>query len=710
MKKIKETNIHKPIIMTMILDNDNLVVVDKNTTIRFMDKDSLKVLSGFKVNIDHERYKHSVVSFTSTGSHFATLTADCKEARLFNAKTKKNVAKMTRHQGEVACVKIDPLNRYMFSGGEDGKTFAVDLKTGKLAFTLPHHADTINDIAFSSNGNWAVTVSYDRKVGVFNLATMMQKHKLKAHSDPVMHAAFINISRFVTIDKKSSAIVWDTYNGKILARLKGIHDDVRSIAVSGDERFLFLGSELGHIMVYDLENYELMARSFLKFSSTVTALMFDDENNNLIVSTDGGELSYYNVFEGEADLKPLLQSKKYADMYKKVDENPFLAYTSTFKLVDEIWDKTLHKVKKLLEKSQKEKAVALLEHFKSIPSKNSYIQILVKNYAEFDKFVNAAKQGKLTLAYSMANVAPVFKETSVYAALEKKWKQDFLKAQKLALNPKGLQQAKDILASYRGIPDKTKLIQELLAEANVYKRFRETITNKKFRMVYELVKRYPFLKEFPEFEVVENYGMTLYAKAQMLIKSDDTNHALKVLGMLTEFSGFAEEAEQIRTDIENKLKFDEAIKENDIAKAYKYLDQSDDLQETEEGKKLFQKWSDDYSKAEVCAAKADVNGIKTALRSYMNIPSKSSSIGTVFAWCYITQLEKAVRERKEKSYIEQGIKNYILNFGLRDEIQSFYDIFVMYYKDSKLNLEMLHSGSMEMWKPSMIVDTIFEED
>ena len=195
MKATREKNFNKPIILIKILDDDSLLVVDADTTVRYLDKTNFSILNGFKANIKHERYKTNVVSFTTTGSFFAAMSADCKESVLYNAQTKKMIAKMNRHQGEVSCVGIDPKNRYMFSCGDDGKTFVVDIKSGKLAFTLPVHVDTVNDIVFSDNSQWIATCSYDRKISLFNLAMMTPKDKLKAHSAPITKLKFLTDHR-----------------------------------------------------------------------------------------------------------------------------------------------------------------------------------------------------------------------------------------------------------------------------------------------------------------------------------------------------------------------------------------------------------------------------------------------------------------------------------------------------------------------------------
>lgn len=190
MEIVRSKSIAKPVVLMKILDNKELVVVDVETTVRYFNKENLELKSGFKVGIKHKRYKTSVVAFSNDAQYFSTLTSDAKEARLFNAVTKKMIATVDRHHGEVSCVGIDPLTRYMFSCGDDGKTFAIDVESGKLVFTLPPHADTINDIAFSRNGNWVAVASYDRKISLFSLVTMTPKNKLKAHSAPVMHLEF----------------------------------------------------------------------------------------------------------------------------------------------------------------------------------------------------------------------------------------------------------------------------------------------------------------------------------------------------------------------------------------------------------------------------------------------------------------------------------------------------------------------------------------
>lgn len=707
MEPQKKRKFESAIILIKKLENGQLVVVDANTTIMFLNVITLTTLSGFKAKIEHLRYKTRVVDFSGNGEYFATISADLQESRLYSTTTRAAITKITRHHGEVSCVGIDKLNKYMYSCGDDGKTFAIDLKSGKVAFTLPVHVDTVNDIAFSDNGNWLATGSYDRKVSIFNLAMMTPKHKLKT-SSPVMKLEFLTANKLLSIGKNNIGTIYNIYSGKTIAILRDIHDDVTQIAKSLNGKFLFIGTVLGYILVYELETYTRLSRKYIKLDSSITSLLFDDDTNELIIGTQNAEILIYNIFYGEEKIKEMLQRKEFDAIQRFVEDNPILAFTKIYQLVINLWDTTLEKAKRALENNDKDTALSLFKHFKDIPSKNKIIQKVLVEYEEYSKFVDLTQQGKLALAYGLASKHPLYRESKIFKALEAQWKKTFIIAQKYALDPKSGEKARDILAPYRGINEKTKMIQELLAQSEVYKRFRVAMGQKEFVVAFELIKQHQFLVEFPEYETLMNYADTIYIKSQELLNMGDTHAAIKLLRILRDFPDFEEEVKEMMLNIDLRQKFFNAISEENIDLAYNIMAKYEDLVNTDEGKALQEQWNNDLNKANAYAVEGDVKGIVESISAYMKIRSKIMSIGTVFAWCYMVQLENALKQKKDRIIIERGIKNYISSFGLQDHILSFYEIFTKYYKDSKLNLELQPQGSLSMWRPSMIVNSILD--
>jgi len=707
MMPVENYNFSKAIIYIKIIDNDTIIVVDSSTTVRYLEINSLKEKkSTFRAIIIHSRYIPKIIDFSSDGTIFASLSSDCRESKLYSITSKKVIAKVDRHHGEVSCVGIDSQDRYMFSCGDDGKTFGIDINSGQLALTLPVHVDSVSDIAFSNDGQLVATASYDKNIFIFSLSMMTSKCKLKAHSSAVVKILFLTQNRLFSVDKNSSAIIWDINTAKVIARLKGIHDDITKVTVGCDGKFLFLGTKLGYILVYDLDNYQLIDRRYIKLSHTITSLDFNNTKNQLIVGSDNGDLLFYYIFEKEDYLNDLLSQKNYSAMQDCINENLLLKYTNPSQILNALWQRTLQKAKEYLANRQADKAIKLFENFKTIPAKKQIMNRLIAEFKDFEKFIILVNQKKIPLAYSLANVHPVYKESKIYQTMELQWKKTFALAQKYILEPKSADKAVEILAPYRGVSEKTKLIQDLLVNAKVYRRFRVAIGQKDFKLSFELTKQHPFLKEYNEYETLIKYSDSLYIKSQILLDKGDTHSAIKLLRILLDFDDFKEEAKNIILDIENRQKFFNAMKDGNLLICYNLLNESLDLQDTEDGKKLDMLWKNDLNIANAYAANADVKGIKNILKKYMMISSKMISIATVLSYCYIAQLEKALNLKKEQRAIENGVKNYILYYGLSEDFLSFFNNFKIKYPDTKLNVESLKKGSLNSWRPSMIVDSI----
>jgi len=161
-------------------------------------------------------------------------------------------------------------------------------------------------------------------------------------------------------------------------------------------------------------------------------------------------------------------------------------------------------------------------------------------------------------------------------------------------------------------------------------------------------------------------------------------------------------------EIENKQKFFKAVEEGDFVSAYNILSTDDELQDSEDGKRLQEEWNEDLVKANEYALTGDVKTLNKVLEKYMKISSKNNALANIYGWCYIAQLEEAVEQKKSQALIENGIKNYILYFGLQEQIVSFFHIFKEQYPKSKLNLDLQTKGSINMWRASMIVKSILD--
>lgn len=703
---IKKSSFDEAIIYLKILDSKTLFAIDTFTTIRYLNIETLSVIQEHKMAILHKNYSTKVLALSSDATYLAYITQDAKESKLYDLKNKETLVTLDRHQGDVSCVSIDPKDRYMFSCGDDGGVFAVDIKSAELALTLPRHLDIVYDIAFSSDGNFVATASYDKNISIYNLAMKTPKGKLKVHPVPVLKVQFLDNHRLFSFDKKNNAYISDINTLKVIARLTDLHDDITEIVIGYKNNFIFFGTKLGYILVYDLKTYELISRRYIKLEHAITALIFDEETNKLIVATDDGELLFYDIFQDEEDFNKLIEEKKYDLMASYIEKNPILKYTKAFMVFDALWKRAINNAKESLEKNDKAGAMKLFEEFNSIPSRRQFAQKLIQEYSEYDKFLVLIKYKKLALAYGLANAHPIYKETKAYKEMEMEWERTLVLAKKYLLDSKRSHMAQEVLIPYRGISEKTTIIQELVLNINVYKRFKTSITQKEFKTSFELIKQNPFLKDYPEYSALIQYSDSLYMRAQTLLGNGDTNEAIKIFRILLDFDDFKDESRDVIVDIENRHKFFNAIEAENISLAYNILDKSSSLKDTEDGKKLQGQWDEDFAKANVYAKENDVENIKKVLDGYMNIRSKNASIASVFSTLHLSQIKNAMNNQSDQKIVENGIKNYFLYYGKTEPIKELFLLFQAQYPESKLNIDSQVYGDMSRWRPSMAVDII----
>lgn len=708
MKPIASVKFDNPIVdITIIPQKRYLLVTDSNTIVNLLNIGTLDIKNQLKINAIQEKYPNKVVAFSSNAIYLAIIASGAKESKLFNITTKKLVATVSRNQGGVSCIAIDPKDRYMFSCGEDGSIFCVDIKSGQLAFTLPRHVDAVNDIAFSKNAHLVATASYDRNINLFDFASMSLKTKLRAHIAPVMRIQFLTKNRLLSIDKKNSAIVWDLVNYTVITRLQGIHDDITRV-VFADERFIFIATKLGYILAYDASTYKLISHRFIKVDSSITVLFFDEITKHLYIAAEDGHIFVYNIYNNEQNIAIYFEEKKYDLLQECVNDNPLLSHTKTYETFELLWQKSIQKARGYLELCDKEKAKKVVENFLTIPSKKQYVQKLFNDFTEYDKFLQYIKQNKIALAYAMVNTYPIYKETKIFKDIEAQWVSAMQLAQKQLQIPNSLDKIKEILAPYRGVSEKMPIIQDFMQNYVAFSRFKASLGEKNFKMAFEYVKKHPFLRTTKEYDSLMTYSDTLYIKAKKLQASGDTHSAIKLYKVLIDFEDFRDEVKLIISEIENEHKFYAALRENDLSTAYNLLSASEILQTTKDGIKLEEVWDSDYTKAGVYASDANIDGVKSALANYLGIKSKFIAIATVVSWCYLSELDNAIKNKVEQKAIENGIKNFVLYFGVTEQLGIFFDNFLAAYPTTKLNLESLKKSSLENWKPSMIVKSILD--
>lgn len=702
---VKSFNIKRPILLLKTLQDGKLAIIDSHNALRIIDPATFSVVGGFKSSIEHDRIVGSHVDVSDDGKFSVSVIPGTNKAALFSVAKKELMYKTGRHTGEIESVAIDSQNRYCVTCGQDGKGFLWVLKTARLAFTLPSHADYVTAVCFDDNGQWIATGSFDRTINVLNLSTMKNPVRLSAHTSVIKKIIFLNEARLVSVDKDGNVIVWDLRTGRIIKRMSKMNDEVTTMAVSADKRFLFIGTKLGYIGLYSMDTLEQIKHRYIKERESITSMAFLADPFRLAVGTAEGNVNVYSLFGNEQALMEMLRIRSYKAFYAAVEDNPLIQYSKPYALAEKVWSDVVNKARVFLEKGEKGKAKELFNLFSGITNKAAFIAQMLQSYEKYAQFRTYVQEERYSLAYSLAKQYPAFQETDPYRFMEVRWKKSFAKAQEMIVQPGGEEAARQLLAPYRGISDKSALLQQMFEQRRMFEYFKKVISERNFVKFFELIKVHSFLKEFPEYTAVMDYADKLYVQVQKAYMEGDYATARRGSEVLSAFPDYAAEAHELSDTIRVKHLFYDAIKSNNLVNAFSYLSAYPLLYETPEAQVLERQWGAIVDQAQKFAAKGLAIETYNVFEPYQSIRDKYAAMAGVIAQAYCVQLEKALRIKAPQEHIELGVRRYIEWFGIDEAISQIFDVFKKHYP-TQIDPEMLKQGSFETWAPGERIEEI----
>ena len=703
MKILKQFDFDKAIIKINVTSDDTLALIDRDTTIRFLDIKNKKIVSGFKANISHKSDFGTYIDINDK----ILFVSDANVAFLFLLKERKKVYTLKRHDGDISALTIDPNGRFLVTCGLDGKTFVWNLTTARLAFSVPPHGDEINLVNFSEDGRYLITSSYDRKINITDTDTL-DTIKIVAFKCRSISFVSINHNKILAISSDGEIAIISLNSGNILKRLPKLKDNPSCATISDDKKFLFIGTALGYVYIYDVNKEKLITDKFLKFDSNIVYLYYCKNSKDLYISLENGNLIVYDIHSTDKKLVELIDKKDYNQFYEKIEKNPLIKYSDIFKKEQKTWQDSFNIAETYLLEHKDEKAQEVLKAFRDVPSYNTKINELFKNFEDYELFCNHVDNEKYSLAYSLAKKHKSYEKSKKYIHMQKIWSKSLKKAQTLLKQVRGEDLARDVLSNFRGISEKASIIKEMFAQKNVYELFKKHLADKNYKAVFKLAEQHHFLKEFAEYHALEKLADNYYVSMHNFYKNYDYISATKTAKILINFDMFHDEALDIENAIKSENQLNDAYENHNLLKIFELIQKYPSLSEHKIAIKVEKDYQNVLKKALGYTYSDDIITLGKIFENYIDIKSKYPSIASVYSNVYITQLENAYKDKVDSNILSDGIKNYISMLGIDDNI----DYFVQKIKAegvlTKLNIKLLNKGSLKSWSPHMLVKNIME--
>jgi WD40 repeat protein len=212
-------------------------------TLRLWDLATGKVLRKF------EGHGHEVtaVAFSKDGDQILSGSVD-QTVRLWEVATGKELHKFEGHPGIVRSVAFSLDGRLALSGnsahitkdgsGEPATDYDLrlwDLKTGQERRRLSGHTHWVWGVAFTPDGDRAVSCSYDTTIRLWDVATGKELHRFTGHVGPVTGVALSPDGRRVVSGSEDHTVrLWDLATGKELLPPASFLNQIHRVAISPD--------------------------------------------------------------------------------------------------------------------------------------------------------------------------------------------------------------------------------------------------------------------------------------------------------------------------------------------------------------------------------------------------------------------------------------------------------------------------------------------
>jgi WD40 repeat protein len=178
-----------------------------------------------KILRGHEMVVKSA-AFSPDGRTIVTASAD-KTARLWDAATGKEIARLKGHDGIVISAAFSPDGKTLVTASDDKTARIWDVATGREIAVLRGHKNAIGLAEFSPDGRSVVTTSFDlpnaveNEARVWETGTSKEIARLKGHDGIVVSAAFSPDGKnIVTASFDRTARLWETASGREITILR----------------------------------------------------------------------------------------------------------------------------------------------------------------------------------------------------------------------------------------------------------------------------------------------------------------------------------------------------------------------------------------------------------------------------------------------------------------------------------------------------------
>ncbi|MEI6610667.1 MAG: caspase family protein [Deltaproteobacteria bacterium] len=265
-------------------DGKHVLSGSENNTIKLWDAATGKEIRTFKAPAAKREGSDLIFSlaFSPDGLYALSGCTD-KTLKLWEVATGREIRQFTGHADWVKSVAFSPDGHYALSGGtckrtqtQSGNTTTINLQgaqcdknlilwelaTGRELRTLTGHTNDVSSVAFSPDGKYALSGSWDSTLKLWDVSTGREIRSFEGkNTGRVNSVAFSSDGKHIISATRDNAIrLWDVATGREINTFRGHEGDVNTVAFSNDAKSFISGGSDGTIRRWDVKTGKEIAQ------------------------------------------------------------------------------------------------------------------------------------------------------------------------------------------------------------------------------------------------------------------------------------------------------------------------------------------------------------------------------------------------------------------------------------------------------------------
>ena len=221
--------------------------------------------------------------------------------RIWNIDTKQETVLFNGGDGPLHTVVADGSRGFIATAGASNRVLRWRPAAGSKSQLVIEHQAPVTALAL--DGDYLVSASRDKNIGLYNLHASSQSVKLlRGHRDLVTAVAIhAGTKRILSGDAHGNVGLWNVETGKLTGKLDGHRASIRHIKFVADGQRAYTVSADGHLICWDLAAGRRLASFYCPGQITSFALMPDA----LCLGTSSGGLMLLQLEDGQPASKQM---------------------------------------------------------------------------------------------------------------------------------------------------------------------------------------------------------------------------------------------------------------------------------------------------------------------------------------------------------------------------------------------------------------------